>query len=148
MRGTIVCGVSDSTEGRAAVATGIELSERLGVRLVLAHVVEGTYPHDVAQDGPESVTRRGDRLEAERVLGALAEEYGIANSAVRRSAVGDRGGLLGQIAAEEAADVIVVGSRTSGWRRRSLESRLADELRAATPVPILIAPPRASAAPG
>jgi hypothetical protein len=37
--------------------------------------------------------------------------------------------------------VIVVGSRARGWRGRSLESELAEELKAATRVPIMIAPP-------
>jgi nucleotide-binding universal stress UspA family protein len=49
---------------------------------------------------------------------------------------------LGQIAAEEAADLIVVGARSRGRLRRGLESRLADELETETPVPVLIAPPR------
>jgi nucleotide-binding universal stress UspA family protein len=124
---------------------GIELSERLGLRLVLAHVVEGFYPHDVKEDGPESVARKGDRIQGERLLAKLAEEYGATATAECRTAVGDRAALLGQIAAEEAADVIVVGSRVRGWRGRGLESRLADELRTATPVPILIAPPRIEA---
>jgi nucleotide-binding universal stress UspA family protein len=35
---------------------------------------------------------------------------------------------LGQIAGEEAADLIVAGARTGGRLRRGLESRLADEL--------------------
>ena len=46
------------------------------------------------------------------------------------------------IAAEEAADLILVGSRERGWPRRGLESRLAAQLETETPVPILIAPPR------
>ena len=142
MRGTMVCGVSGTDEGRAAVELGVNLSERLGLRLVLAHVVEGFYPHDVTEDGPESVARKGDRIQAERLVAKLAEEYGVAATAECRSAVGDRAMLLGQIAAEEAADVIVVGSRARGWRGRHLESSLADELKAATRVPILIAPPR------
>lgn len=50
--------------------------------------------------------------------------------------------LLGRIAAEEAADLIVVGSRTRGRLRRGLESRLARQLETETPVPVLIAPPR------
>ena len=49
--------------------------------------------------------------------------------------------MLGQIAAEEAADVIVVGARARGWRRR-LDSSLAAELETETPVPVVIAPPR------
>jgi nucleotide-binding universal stress UspA family protein len=142
MRGTMVCGVSDSDEGRAAVELGVDLSERLGLRLVLAHVVQGSYSHDVNEDGPESIARKGDRIQAERLIAKLAEEYGVAATAECRSAVGERATLLGQIAADEAADVIVVGSRARGWRGRSFESRLADELKAATQVPVLIAPPR------
>jgi nucleotide-binding universal stress UspA family protein len=46
------------------------------------------------------------------------------------------------MAAEEAADLIVVGARSRGRLRRGLESRLADELDTETPVPALIAPPR------
>ena len=141
MRGTMVCGVGDSDEGRGAVKLGVELSERLGMRLVLAHVVQGFYPREAGEDGLESVAMKGDRIQAERLSTSLAEEYGVAETAERRSAVGDRAALLGQIAAEEAADMIVVGSRARGWRGRGLESRLADELEAATPVPVLIAPP-------
>jgi nucleotide-binding universal stress UspA family protein len=141
MRGTMICGVTDSEEGRGAVELGVELSKRLGLRLVLAHVAPGFYPSEAVEDGAESVVMKGDRIQAERLLADLAEEYGVTETAERRSGVGDRGALLGQIAAEEAADVIVVGSRARGWRGGGLHSRLAQELRAATPVPILIAPP-------
>jgi nucleotide-binding universal stress UspA family protein len=84
---------------------------------------------------------KGDRIEAERVLTELTAEFDLAETAKRRVAVGDRAMLLGQIAAEEAADVIVVGARARGLRRR-LESPLAEELGSETPVPVLIAPPR------
>jgi len=42
MQGTIVCGVTDSDEGRQALAMAVELTERLGLRLVLAHVAEAS----------------------------------------------------------------------------------------------------------
>lgn len=137
----MICGVDDSEEGRGAVELGVELSERLGLRLVLAHVAQGFYSHDAAEDGSESVVMKGDRIQAERLLVRLAEEYGVTETAERRWGVGDRAALLGQIAAEEAADVILVGSRVRGWRGGGLHSSLAEELKAATPVPILIAPP-------
>jgi nucleotide-binding universal stress UspA family protein len=139
----MVCGVTDGDEGRGAVELGIELSERLGMRLVLAHVAQGFYPRDANEHGAESVAMKGERIQAERFLAKLAEEYGVTDTVERRWAVGDRAALLGQIAADEAADVILVGSRVRGWRGRRLESKLADELKAATPVPILIAPPSA-----
>jgi nucleotide-binding universal stress UspA family protein len=141
MRGTIVCGVTDSDEGRGALTAAAEISARLGLRLVLAHVAEGIAPLDVNGDGDESVSSRAGRLGAARVVARMATEHGVAGSAERRSAVGDPAALLGQIAAEEAADLIVVGSRTRGRLRRGLDSRLARQLETETPIPVLIAPP-------
>jgi nucleotide-binding universal stress UspA family protein len=142
MQGTIICGVTDTDEGREALATAVELSERLRLRLVLAHVVEGLGPSNGRANGDESVTMKGNREGAARLLAELAAENAVADSAERRVAVGDAPSLLGQIAAEEAADLIVVGARTRGRLRRGLESGLAGELETETPVPVLIAPPR------
>jgi nucleotide-binding universal stress UspA family protein len=142
MRGTILCGVTDTDEGRQALATAVELAERLRLRLVLAHIAEGIGPLDAGADGGESVTMKGGREGAEHLLARLADEYTAAGRAERRVAVGDAPSLLGQIAAEEAADLIVVGARTRGRLRRGIESKLADELETETPVPVLIAPPR------
>jgi nucleotide-binding universal stress UspA family protein len=153
MRGTIVCGVTDSEAGRGALAAAAELSRRLGLRLVLVHVGDGIASLDVNGES-ESVTTRADRERAARLLARLAAEQGVAGSADQRSAVGDPAALLGRIAAEEAADMIVVGSRERGRMRRALESRLAHQLATETPVPVLITPPqkrqgrKAAASPG
>jgi nucleotide-binding universal stress UspA family protein len=142
MRGTLVCGLTDGEDAVGTVELAVELTQRLGMRLVLAHVVEGFALTDDGVDIEESVTMKGNRLGAERLLGQLAEEHGVAETAQRRVAVGSPATLLGQIAAEEAADLILLGSRERGWPRRGLESRLAAQLETVTPVPILIAPPR------
>ena len=139
MQGTLVCAVMDGAENDDAVAQAVAVTERLGLRLVLAHVVDSAAS---LGEGHESVTMRGDRQAAERELVELAQEHQVDESAERRVGVGDPPALLAQIASEEAADVIVVGARTRGWGRRGLESRLAEELEAETPVPVLIAPPR------
>jgi nucleotide-binding universal stress UspA family protein len=140
MQGTLICAVTDAEGGEDVVAVGAELSERLGLRLVLAHALDGVAA--LGTDGNESVTMKQHREGAERRLRQLAEEYGVAGTAERRLVVGEPAAIFGRIAAEEAADVIVVGARSRGWRRRSLESRLADELKTETPVPVLLAPPR------
>jgi len=142
MRGTLVCGLTDREDAVGTVELAVELTQRLGMRLVLAHVAEGFAPRANGVDVEESVTMKGDRVGAERLLGRLAAEHGVAETARRRIAVGQPATLLGQIAAEEAADLILVGSRQRGWPRRGLESRLAAQLETETPVPILIAPPR------
>jgi nucleotide-binding universal stress UspA family protein len=141
MRGTIVCGINDTEEGRRALEVAADVSGRLGLRLVLAHVVEGIATRDGG--GAESVTMKGSREGGARLVARLVAEHGLAEWAEQRSAVGDPATLLGQIAAEEAADVIVVGARSRGRLRRGFESRLADQLETATPVPVVIAPSRA-----
>jgi nucleotide-binding universal stress UspA family protein len=142
MRRTLVCGLTDREDAVGTVELAVELTERLGMRLVLAHVAEGFAPIADGVDVEESATMQANRVGAERLLGQLAAEHGVAETAQRRTAVGQPATLLGQIAAEEAADIILVGSRERGWPRRGLESRLAAQLEAETPVPILIAPPR------
>ena len=141
MRGTIVCGVTDSDDGHAALELGVKLSRRLGLRLVLAHVAEGFAPLDGDGEDNESVTMKGNRRGGELFLTRLAREHGVGETAECRVAVGEPALLVGQIAAEEAADVIVVGSRARRWPGRGIESRLAERLESETPVPILIAPP-------
>ena len=140
MQGTLVCAVTDAEAGEDAVALGADLSERLGLRLVLAHAVDGIAVGN--DDSNESVTMKQNRQGAERRLRQLAEQHGVGDTAERRVAIGDPAVFFGHVAAEEAADVIVVGARSRGWRRRLLDSRLAGELETETPVPVLLAPPR------
>jgi nucleotide-binding universal stress UspA family protein len=142
VRGTLVCAVNDSDDGRRALELAVVLSKRLGLRLVLAHISDGIAPVAGDGDGEESVSMKANREGAARLLARLTAEYGIADRAERRSGSGDAAALIGQIAAEEAADLIVVGSRLRGRLRRGLESRLAEQLASETPVPVLIAPPR------
>jgi nucleotide-binding universal stress UspA family protein len=139
MQGTVVCVVSDGAENDDAVEQAIAFSERLGLRLVLALVVEGIT---TLGDGDESVTMKAEREAAEQLLADLARDHRIEETAERRVAVGDPASVLGQIASEEAADVIVIGARTRGWRGRHLDSRLAEELETETPLAVLIAAPR------
>ena len=140
MPGTLVCAVTETEEGADALALGAELSRRLGLRLVLVNAVNGFG--ELGGDGVESVSLQADRQSAERRLTRLAAEHGIADRAERRVAVGDPPALLGRIAAEEAADLIIVGARVRGRLRRGLESSLARQLQTETRVPVLIAPPR------
>jgi nucleotide-binding universal stress UspA family protein len=142
MRGTLVCGITDNDDGRTALETAVGLSERLGLRLVLAYAREGIGPVAADADGAESVSMKANREGAARLLAQLASEYGVAESAERRSGTGDAAAVIGQVAAEEAADLIVVGARTRGRLRRGLESRLAEQLGSETPVPVVMAPPR------
>jgi nucleotide-binding universal stress UspA family protein len=140
----LVCGVSDTDGGRAALEIAVELSKRLSLRLVLAYVSDGISPlaANGDEEGAESVSMKANREVAARQLTRLAAEHGVADSAEPRFGTGDPAALIGQITAEEAADLIVVGARTRGRMRRGIDSRLAEQLGSETSVPVLIAPPR------
>ena len=126
--GTIVCGIADSDGGRSAAELGAALSARLALRLVLVHVVEAGSPE-----------HRGDPTPAvERIATSFARDVERAET---RVVIGARADALAQVAAEEGADLIVLGSRSSGLGRRHLRCVLAQELEAATSVPVLVAPP-------
>ena len=76
VRGTLVCGINDSDDGRRALEMAVDLSERLGLRLVLAHIWDGITPVAGDGDGMESVSMKADREGSARLLARLAGEYG------------------------------------------------------------------------
>jgi nucleotide-binding universal stress UspA family protein len=117
MGGTIVCDVTDPLAGRSAADFAAALGARLGLRVVLVHVGS----------------------EAERRLEAVAR--GVGRETETRVAVGDHAEALARVAAEEGADLVVVGARPAGLGGRNLRWTLARELEAATPVPVVVAPP-------
>jgi len=117
MGGTIVCDVTDPLAGRSAADFAAALAARLGLRVVLVHVGN----------------------EAERRLEAVAR--GVEHETETRVAAGDHAEALARVAAEEGADLVVVGARPAGLGGRNLRWTLARELEAATPVPVVVAPP-------
>ena len=120
MGGTIICGVSDSDGGRAAGDLAAALAARLCLRLVLVHVAVDGSARD--ESTFEAIARGLGGAEVRIVTGACVD------------------GIV-RVAAEEGADVIVVGSRLCGAPSRRLRCSLVHDLEAATSVPVVIAPP-------
>jgi nucleotide-binding universal stress UspA family protein len=118
--GTIICGVDASPGANEAVRAACELSEGLGLRLVLAHVATGPLSG------------------AEQFLDRVVQLHGLQGRAERRAEVGTRSDLLLRIAAEEGADMIVVGASR---RRGRLRCALADEISGAATCPVVVVPP-------
>lgn len=132
--GTIVCGVTETRDGRGAAELARALVGRLGLRLVLVHVLDGVPPGT-----HESLTARQRQAGAERILSEIARDSGQGTET--RVLVGHRAEALAQVAAEEGADLIVIGSRPAGLANRKLRCTLARELESTTPVPVVLAPP-------
>jgi nucleotide-binding universal stress UspA family protein len=140
MGGTVVCGVNESRGARHAARVAGALSEQLGLRLVLAHVVDGFTVADGTVGDDESVTTRRAREGGKRLLDRLAAEQRL-NGADQRIEVGDPAGRLAEIAAEERAALILVGARAHGRRwRPTLRSDLSRDLASATSCPVLVVP--------
>jgi nucleotide-binding universal stress UspA family protein len=136
MNGTIVCALTEPAGADAAVRAATRLAEGFGSRIVLLSVIEGIG----AEDGEESVTTAQTRSGARRWLDRLATQHELAARADQRVEVGAPIETLTAVAAEEAAELIVLGSRP-GLRRRTLKSELARELAAHALCPVLVAPP-------
>ncbi len=132
--GTIVCAVDASAGGAEAVRRATELSEGLGLRLVLAHVASG---HRL-EDGCAGVSGRLAQESAERLLERVVQRHGLQDRAERRAEVGTPADLILRIAAEEGADMIVVGASR---RRGRFKSALAGELAGAASCPVVVVPP-------
>jgi nucleotide-binding universal stress UspA family protein len=143
VNGTIVCAVDDSDGADAAVEVARELAERFDARLLLVSVADG-YGFWVGVDGGEGGSEPQGRAGARRRLQRLIEEHGLPDEA-HRVAAGDPVESVALIAAEEAADLIVVGARR-GLLGRALRSSLAGELAATAPCPVVVVPPEAAAA--
>lgn len=129
---TLVCVVSDVGTGGAALEAAAAICSRLGLRLVLVSVLErGSDPVAAAAD------ERGARL----LLVRIVAEWGLTGEVEFRAAGGKSAARLGWIVAEEAADLVVVGSTRCGWLRRGLGCGLAERLACETKVPIVISLP-------
>jgi nucleotide-binding universal stress UspA family protein len=98
------------------------------------HVVDG-----VPRGTQESLSARQRQAGAERFLNEIGRDIG--NGAERRVVLGDRAEALAQVAAEEGADLIVLGSRPTGLGNGKLRCTLARDLEASTPIPVVVAPP-------
>ena len=121
LNGTIVCVVDDPAGADAAIGVARRLADQFRARVLLVSVTDRV---DAIGNGERDETDEEQRVAA----GDPAEE-------------------VARIAAEEAADVIVVGARR-GLRAETLRSLLAADLAATASCPVVVAPPRSRGANG
>jgi nucleotide-binding universal stress UspA family protein len=151
MSESIICGVDGSDDSKAALAVAAQLAERLGARLVLAHVAEVAHiPYAAAAPfggmaGPMAVTEEiGLQREAgERLLDQVAADAGLVD-AKHRVAVGSPAEGLADLADEEKAELIAVGSRGRGAFKAAFLGSVSASLVGISRCPVLIVPPGAA----
>jgi nucleotide-binding universal stress UspA family protein len=153
MEKSIVVGVDGSADSEAALAVAARLADRLGARLVLANVVEyvhSPYPYPtVAAIGPRAIAPAPlrDALGApvragERLLKEMAEQADV-EAAERRVVSGFAAERLADLADEEDAELIVVGSRGRGAFKAAFLGSVSTSLIGVARCPVLVVPPGA-----
>jgi nucleotide-binding universal stress UspA family protein len=138
MPGPIVCAVDASHGAVEALRVAERLSDRLDLPLVVAHVIDYEPPSDEAAV---------EALEgAERLLDRVTREA-AARPVELRAELGDPATRLAELAAEKAAEMIIIGSKLHGRRwRPPLRSSLSSALARRSRCPILVVPPSLHAA--
>ena len=152
MARTIVCGVDGSHDSRIALEVAADLAERLGARLVLAHAVEyAGSPYGVAAAlggiAPQISTAARDDTEEEagkQLLEHIAFQAGL-DQAQRRIVIGDPAERLAELADDEGAELIVVGSRGRGAFKAAFLGSVSNSLVGVARCPVVIVPPGAAA---
>jgi nucleotide-binding universal stress UspA family protein len=132
---TLVCAVDDSPESAEALRVAARLSQDGDLRLVVVHV-EDTV-------GAGSDLRQGAHERGWRLLDRLLAGQGLNGGVDRRVEAGAPAKELARVAAEEAASLILVGSRRRRWWRGRGMSRLTADLSATAGCPVVVVPPAA-----
>jgi nucleotide-binding universal stress UspA family protein len=147
---SILCGIDGSHQARLALRHAARLAPALGVRLVVAHVVQLPLPSPrVGGTAGEPTDIPIDALlkGGEAILEKLLEEEGLGR-VERRVMLGFPADCLADLADDEAAELIVVGSRGRGALKRALLGSVSSDLIGVARCPVLVVPPRAERSSG
>ena len=149
---SIVCGVDGSPDSEAALAVAARLAERFGARLVLANVVE-YVPAPYATAGAIAgypvarapvVEVHEAQIEAgARLLERMAVQANV-ETAKKRVVTGFASERLADLADEENAELIVVGSRGRGALKAAFLGSVSTSLIGVARCPVLVVPPGAT----
>lgn len=149
MSAAIVCGVDGSADSRVALRVAARLADRLQLRLVVAHVAESAYiPYTAAFGGVAGRHAVMDEIEsreekATRLVEEVVADAGLL-AAEPRVVVGVAAEGLADVADEEDAELIVVGSRGRGVFRSAFLGSVSNALVGVARSPVLIVPPGAT----
>lgn len=141
-RGVVVCGVDGSRVAREALQSADDLSRRLGMGLVVVHVVEPFVVRAEPWGPPGAETRAEDVAAGEALLQRECSAAGLEH-VERKVLVGRPAERLAELADDVDADLIVVGSRGHRLVQAALVGSVSSELLGLAPCPVLVLPARA-----
>jgi nucleotide-binding universal stress UspA family protein len=145
MEGSLICGVDGSAESRVALRVAAQLSGRLGLRLVVAHVAQAAVYAPAYGSAPVMTKPTDAELRAgEELLEELALDEGLADVTLRPLS-GLPAERLADLGDEESAELIVVGSRGRGAFRAAFLGSVSRDMIGIARCPVLVVPPAAAA---
>jgi nucleotide-binding universal stress UspA family protein len=141
MPASIICGVDGSPDSREALRIAGRLGAQLGLRLIVAHVVPPQPRADVSAAAPGAVTAATSSVQAPsvRMLEQMMRDVGVVR-AERRVEYGLPPERLADLADEERAEVIVVGSRGRGRLAAAFLGSVSSDLIGLARCPVLVVP--------
>lgn len=139
--GALVCAVDDSAEARAALRVAEHLAAGLGVDLVVAHVAAtAPVPNASTVPGGRDELDDADRRRAEEFLAGLTFEQGLEGDVEQRVGFGSKAEAIAELADDEDAALVVIGSRGRGSFRSLLAGSVSFELTTTSARPIVVVP--------
>ena len=146
MSRSIVCGVDGSPEAQAALGVASRLSDQLGLRLVVAYVSQAALFAAGPGPGPVMTTPTEEELRSGAALVEKVVREERLLGAEQRSVYGLPAERLADLADEEDAELIVVGSRGRGAFKAAFLGSVSRDLIGVARCPVLVVPPGATGA--
>jgi nucleotide-binding universal stress UspA family protein len=135
----ILCGIDESRVACEALRTARHLAEALNHGLVAAHVV-APAPVLAGPDNRQAASASPDDLAAGEALLERACVETESADVDRRVVVGRPAERLAELADDEDAELIVVGSRGHQLLRAAFVGGVSSELLGLAPCPVLVVP--------
>ena len=136
---TIICGVDGSAASVVALDVAAGLAERQDARLLMVHAVQHAVGGNGAASAHARLITERETEAAELLLEHLAEAAGLEH-AERRVVSGHPAERLAELADDEGAELIVVGSRGRSSFKAGLLGSTATSLIAIARCPVLVVP--------
>ena len=139
MSNAIVCGIDGSPGGTEAARAAAHLSERLGLRLLVVHVAPSTVDFSAGAVVFTPVEFDQHERDVERLVQRVIATEHIA-AAETRVMSGDPAERLVDLADEENAAMIVVGSRGRGAFKSALLGSVSRAVIGLARCPVVVVP--------
>ena len=144
----VLCGVADDRHAPTVVAVAATLARKLAAPLVLTHVTPADVPPGVsAAPNGQARLRNEEVKDANQLIDALLSRAVSGTDVSRVVTPGAPAETLEQLAAQEGAQLLVVGSAGKGALAALLKGSVSQHVVSHAPCPVVVVPAELTSAP-